>query len=499
MAKTETDQTPIGVVETQGFKDEILQNYTTAQNWYKTKRRLYLYQRKGLEKSIQKEGVDIIATKWLEEMNAGLNDVVRKYMEDVVTKGVRQNEDGSWSAKGFAEDDPNKDKIVSSFRIKLAQLINNEINNNPFKNEPKFKYVVAGSLWEKFLLKEHFKKVMDRKPVTTLKKSAIRSLLKDLKNTGDIRSKAADFDTGGASSKQSASDLLSYRGKMISDSNDVKYIGDGQNATAMELQTTWNLSDVEGIKKVLTKKFMESNIEQQLQTLKSSNNPWAQYLMADVYGINVKLSGQESLDRSRMVTRAALRRGINKEFSENNPPRTWDTQYTALFVAAFISRYLINLIGPWNIFMSMGGAVQWMDTYLEEHVFFMNIAVRAHTKGKASPQQKSARVASKSARAASRGVVAYEAFPEIYDSDVKTYKVSSIADFVNNNSFIQKGTSSHLWWKEHQRFVSKNAQGIYAAYDNGQYRTFSQEETYGNVEKKIEPVLEVRSVITIKK
>ncbi len=32
MAKTETDQTPIGVVETQGFKDEILQNYTTAQN-----------------------------------------------------------------------------------------------------------------------------------------------------------------------------------------------------------------------------------------------------------------------------------------------------------------------------------------------------------------------------------------------------------------------------------------------------------------------------------
>ncbi len=107
----------------------------------------------------------------------------------------------------------------------------------------------------------------------------------------------------------------------------------------------------------------------------------------EYYGFSLKVySYADSLSRS-FKSSSPMKEYLAQEYRASYP-RTWSSVYASNYSSFFLSKYLINLVGPTNVAMIYNDGLVWMDDFLEARSLYMRIQVSTSGKLQDATQER---------------------------------------------------------------------------------------------------------------
>lgn len=203
--------------------------------------------------------------------------------------------------------------------------------------------------------------------------SAIVDSMSSFKQTGGYQSKS--FVTKGI--KNIRPDIGLNMDFSIKDKDGILRTHPG--GLEVELQEEFNLDD-----------FLPNDI--------NSSDILRRYLESSSYGFSLKIwKDSQGKEFSSSTT---LQDRINAKFQEGRKRRkTWESTFTNEYVVYQVSKLLINIIGPMNVALLSGKEMIWMDDFLSQRIFYMDVQLESVRESKRGP--------------------GYEGFPLIPNASVK--------------------------------------------------------------------------------
>ena len=180
----------------------------------------------------------------------------------------------------------------------------------------------------------------------------------------------------------------------------------GEKTISVELQELVDLNDLAMEEKEITSS----------EVLKS-------YIDANAFGFSLKL--WKDGNNKEFSSSSVLQKSINNQFITYGPygnRTTWESNYAEWFVVYQLSKYLINIISPTNVAMITGNNFIWMDDYISNKIFFMDVQLEALAKSK-------------------RGT-GYEGFPSVMSSAIRIRQLNNTAQIFNTRVAKKTGKIS---------------------------------------------------------
>lgn len=118
---------------------------------------------------------------------------------------------------------------------------------------------------------------------------------------------------------------------------------------------------------------IENELKNKNKTL-DDNETIKKYLESGMFGLSLKNWAKTSKPKE-YTSSTKLQSMIDAEF-EKSGKKTWDITYTTQMANKIVSNYLLDIIGPINIAVLTKTDFIWMDDFIGNHLFYMDIKAK---------------------------------------------------------------------------------------------------------------------------
>ena len=309
-------------------------NYEAAARYYAQKKMNFLKLAKLKEKKLEEE----------EEKNffENLSKAIPLVIQNIIIKSwqkIYQDVIGALEISGREEGF--KYKIANPYNFTRMSSIPEEIKEKIIKGEEKANlYSLLGFEYEKFL-EDKIKEV-----AIELGEGKVEEIFNEFRSSGASKSVSA--------LRTNYVDIRSDLAMNIQEkAGEDKILRDKSNNLPVELQQEFDIT-----------KYRTSNKEKDF-----TDTVLNDYLKSNMFGLSVKLWNKR-VGLQEYTQSASLQQKINNVYNNRN---TWNRTYAVYKANEMVSKYLIDIIGPINIAVITGQEFTWMDEFINNNLFSMNV------------------------------------------------------------------------------------------------------------------------------
>lgn len=309
-------------------------NYEAAARYYAQKKMNFLKLAKLKEKKLEEE----------EEKNffENLSKAIPLVIQNIIIKSwqkIYQDVIGALEISGREEGF--KYKIANPSNFSRMSSIPEEIKEKIIKGEEKANlYSLLGFEYEKFL-EDKIKEV-----AIELGEGKVEEIFNEFRSSGASKSVSA--------LRTNYVDIRSDLAMNIQEkAGEDKILRDKSNNLPVELQQEFDIT-----------KYRTSNKEKDF-----TDTVLNDYLKSNMFGLSVKLWNKR-VGLQEYTQSASLQQKINNVYNNRN---TWNRTYAVYKANEMVSKYLIDIIGPINIAVITGQEFTWMDEFINNNLFSMNV------------------------------------------------------------------------------------------------------------------------------
>lgn len=99
----------------------------------------------------------------------------------------------------------------------------------------------------------------------------------------------------------------------------------------------------------------------------------------NIYGLSVK--SWSSSNGKEFMKSSVLQKMLNATFNQvdkQNKRHSWQPDYTMEYVVYFLSHKIFDIIGPATIALTSRQGITWMDNFLTQHIFYMQVQLEKY-------------------------------------------------------------------------------------------------------------------------
>lgn len=311
---------------------EIKENYLVIANYYCQKKLMFIryIARQELDKDnkIQdgfKEAMDnLIIEEWKQINNA-----------------ILKNESTMINRRGHMYNvEENKEKIQS---LNLPKYIEDRLLSG--KGDKNI-YSELGFAYEDFLADKLHSKIFSIGDAAV--DQVLNQMLQQIQQTGDYKSNS--------SVRMNQKEIRPDLGWGMTKKGD--FVGDKKTGLSAELQVSFNISSA------------REQILQNPQNIENYPEILQQYLNSNMYGFSVKRWDKQ--EAKQLTGAKGIQTLMNNIFRQSDN-HTWNAIYAYHTMLLYISRSLLDILGPVNIAYITGLSFVWADQFVQESLFYMNM------------------------------------------------------------------------------------------------------------------------------
>lgn len=339
---------PIGALN-----NKTKSNYKIAKEYYKQRREIF---EKNYNLNIEKNK---------ETFQRGIESIINNFFEKVVNR-VYKDLEYDKETKTYT----NNKKTIEETENSVYQISYEKIMNLMQGKQLQQRNVASflGTEFENFLerffnIKEFTETINNavNENAEDAEQSLIKQIFAGIERTGGKQSTSAVVQ-----GKRDIRPDLGLNMSIFHEGEIAKYKEADDVIHEVELQSFLDLSNFH--KELETKKIAKiiGNIGDLKGYLNKNNT---------AFGFSLKLwkkaNGKEFSQSSvlQKMVDAELREPVYKDKTR----KSWESNYAMEYVIYLLSKYLINIIGPVNIAMITGGGLTWMDDFIDQKIFYMQV------------------------------------------------------------------------------------------------------------------------------
>lgn len=338
---------PIGALN-----NKTKSNYEIAKEYYRQRREIF---EKNYNLNIEKNK---------EIFQSGIESIINNFFEKVVEE-VYNNLDYDKETKMYTNNGAIEKEEGDNYQISYARVMNLMQGRQLQKrNVASFLGIEFENFLERFFNIKEFSKTINNitnEKIENEKQSLINQVFSGIERTGGKQSTSVVVK-----GKKDIRPDLGLNMSIFHEGEVAKYKDNDGGIHDVELQSFLDLSSFH--KDLETKNIAEiignTSI---LEGYLNKNNT--------AFGFSLKLwknaNGKEFSQSSvlQKMVDAELREPVH----EDKTRKSWESNYAMEYVIYLLSKYLINIIGPVNIAMITGGGLTWMNDFIDQKIFYMQV------------------------------------------------------------------------------------------------------------------------------